>query len=358
MKWQIIKNKLIELTKSYNRAMDLKKELKNKGKTMVLLYTPDHSNIGDAAIALAEKSFLSYYFPDYFIYEIPLKSICFYGRMALFPWSFVLRKYPLMIHGGGFLGTIWLQISELPMRRFLSVLPRKLPVLVLPQTIYYEDDAEGKMELEHAQKLYKRHAYLKLCTREKYTYSFAQKVFGNAYLIPDMVLFPKTDWGVADKTHREGAILCLRDDIEKTMSQGEKNHIRSVISKMFANNVSHLDMLYDNPILEKERKEVVSCQMNKFARAELIITDRLHGMIFAAITGTPCVVITSKSYKVKGCYDWIKTLGYVKLIDNIDNLENACEDVLNVKDREYSVDSLLPYYQNLAQIIKEMFHLQ
>lgn len=38
----------------------------------------------------------------------------------------------------------------------------------------------------------------------------------------------------------------------------------------------------------------------KFRECELVITDRIHGMIFAAITGTPCIALSN--YKIKGTY--------------------------------------------------------
>lgn len=38
------------------------------------------------------------------------------------------------------------------------------------------------------------------------------------------------------------------------------------------------------------RKEALSDLFDQFRSLQLIVTDRLHGMIFAAITSTPCIV--------------------------------------------------------------------
>lgn len=60
--------------------------------------------------------------------------------------------------------------------------------------------------------------------------------------------------------------------------------------------------------------------MNKFKdfqKSKLVITDRLHGMVFCAISGTPCIAFSNYNHKVKGTYDWIKDLDYIKYVDNI-----------------------------------------
>ena len=41
-------------------------------------------------------------------------------------------------------------------------------------------------------------------------------------------------------------------------------------------------------------------------------------MIFATLTGTPCIAFDSISGKVKGVYEWIKDLEYVKFANNIE----------------------------------------
>ena len=46
--------------------------------------------------------------------------------------------------------------------------------------------------------------------------------------------------------------------------------------------------------------------LNKISNTRLIVTDRLHAMLFAAITGTRCIAFDNKSNKVKGAYNWIK----------------------------------------------------
>lgn len=66
--------------------------------------------------------------------------------------------------------------------------------------------------------------------------------------------------------------------------------------------------------------------------AQLVITDRLHAMIFAAITETPCIAMDNKSKKVKGVYEWIRDLPYVQYADDISTACELIQDMLHLKE--------------------------
>ena len=92
--------------------------------------------------------------------------------------------------------------------------------------------------------------------------------------------------------------------------------------------------------------------MDEFCSSKLVITDRLHAMIFAAITETPCVVILSKSHKVKGVYQWIKHLNYIKLVENLDTLKQSVEEVLQVSQPCYDNSEIKKEFKKLVEVIK------
>lgn len=90
-------------------------------------------------------------------------------------------------------------------------------------------------------------------------------------------------------------MLCLRNDLEKTRTEQQEKEIRRVAGGIFGDDVCDTDMCVDHMILPQNRADELNSKYEQFKHAQLVITDRLHGMIFAAITGTPCVVINSKS---------------------------------------------------------------
>lgn len=78
--------------------------------------------------------------------------------------------------------------------------------------------------------------------------------------------------------------------------------------------------------------------------------NRVHGMIFCAITGTPCIVIDSKSSKVRGCYKWIRNLDYIRFADNVSQIVNEYYEIPK-SIHKYDKSHLEHYYQELSDDI-------
>ena len=64
-----------------------------------------------------------------------------------------------------------------------------------------------------------------------------------------------------------------------------------------------------------------------------MITDRLHGMIFCAISENPCIVFGNYNQKVKGAHEKINNLPYIKHIDSMDNINLEIDNLLKIRDR-------------------------
>ena len=79
----------------------------------------------------------------------------------------------------------------------------------------------------------------------------------------------------------------------------------------------------------------LSNKFTEFNRAKLVITDRLHGMIFAAITETPCVVFGSYTHKIVESYKWLKDLEYIKFCEDINDFEEKIDEVVSAKNKKY-----------------------
>ena len=74
-------------------------------------------------------------------------------------------------------------------------------------------------------------------------------------------------------------------------------------------------------------------------------------MIFALLSNTPCLVFENKSYKVRGVYNWIKDVNYIKLC-NSEKMEEQIAELLNEKDTQYDNRKLLKNYEELIKLIK------
>ena len=323
------------------------KKHKYREKFKFLLVTPEHGNLGDHAIAVAEESL----FKDCFLCEITEKKLSrilkYYGQCKSL--KILFGKSDILFNGGGYIGTIWPETDAL-LLKIIELLPDN-KIVILPNTVFFSDDECGRAWLAEARKVYNSNSNITLCVREKSSYDNALQLFDNperVNLIPDMVLSLNK---CRESQKRSDVVLCLREDREKTMDDALVAEIYDLAHNLF-DSVKEADMCLDHNVPPENRSEELEKQFEIFRHAELVITDRLHGMIFAAITGTPCAVFFSKSHKVKGVYDWcLSDAEYIQSVEN-------CVDVValyeKVKGRSFSYDNtaLKPYYDELIEIVK------
>jgi len=317
------------------------KSLFNKNK-IYLFGTPIHGNIGDQAILVAEEEFLRDNFPNYRVICIESSIIVRFNKII----KKLVGESTILIHGGGFLGSLWLNEEEM-FRKTLTKYPNN-NIIVFPQTVYFSDDIEGKSQLKISQKIYSNHKHLYICCREEYSYLFMKKEFPkcNILLIPDMVLYLEH---FKYNIERENILFCIRSDKEKL------NHNFDELLGYFIKNsykVDYTDTVINKNILSFNKRKILNEKISQFSKYKLIVTDRLHGMILSLIANTPCIVFENKSYKIKGVYKWISKLKQIKLADSKVS-ENVIEELIN-KDNQTMVDfNIRELYRPLVELIKD-----
>ena len=308
-----------------------------------LVMTPTHGNLGDHALAASEAAFLERIGIPYT--EITYAQLCEWNRGGFLD---VMNGHPILMNGGGYLGTLWLE-SEKMLREIIQKNPRS-KILLLPNTIFYEDSDWGTDQFEKSRMIYNSHRSLYLYAREKTSYGIMEKAYRNVKLIPDMVLsMPHYE----STAQRRGCLLCLRSDCEKTRTDEQEQIVRAQAAELFGGAVADTDMVESHGVSVKQREETLRAKFEQFAYAELVITDRLHGMIFCAVTGTPCIVIDSKSPKIRGCYEWIRHLDYIQFADSPAQIAQLYRSIPAGSHR-YDNTHLQHYYQELAEDIKRM----
>ena len=91
---------------------------------------------------------------------------------------------------------------------------------------------------------------------------------------------------------------------------------------------------------------------DKFSKAELVITDRLHGMIFSVITKTPCLVFDNKNHKISETYTaWLKDCNYI-LPSSPKTFIEDIKKVAQIQTIEQP-DFLLEKFENLKRLLNE-----
>lgn len=321
-----------------------KEKKKNNPRTVFLVLTPEHTNLGDHAIVTAVADLLTRNGIDYV--EITTMQLTWLQKSGCL---FIMNGWPILINGGGNMGTLWFD-AEVLMRDIIFHNP-KSPIFILPNTIYYEDTDFGRREFERSKKIYNAHKKLYLYAREKKSYEIMKEAYQTVKLIPDMVF--SMNWcDEALCQERKGCILCIRNDLESIYTEQQKKSLYDMLKPVFGDDIYLSDMNHSSCISVTQREEALFQKRMEFQNAQLVITDRLHGMILSAITGTPCVVINSLSPKVKGCYEWIKHLGYIKFCDSFSDILPAVHSILG-GTYCYENKNFMCYFDDLISDIKK-----
>ncbi len=352
-----IKNALACRYRAYRHYTQAKRTLAQHPDVFLLCNTPAHGNLGDQAIIEGEHAFLRDYFPNKQIIDV-WHSDLLYGMR----WFKQLgAASTVLIHGGGNLGTLWME-EERVIRNVLQQFPAK-NFVIFPQTIYFGPSEEEQTELAQSQAIYQAKRNVTVCCRERASFDFMQKTFPGVQseLIPDMVLYLQEladeARALPEKTDsRHGILLCLRPDKERVFSDEDESQLISLLHKQLPNEeISRTSTIIPGDISPEKRKDAILAKIGEIGQANLFVTDRLHGMVFAALAGTPCVALDNSSKKVGGVYEWLQSLEYVTFAETPNGIEGAITRVLKTADtpegRRFNNAALQPYYEHLAEII-------
>ena len=319
-----------------------------RGRPSILLIgTPEHGNIGDHAIVIAEREFFKKHLPDHTIIEVPTSVFCpAAARFAVHGDENVLITVP----GGGFLGNLWIS-EEYMFRKLLATFPRKR-VVVFPQTIFFEENAMRERELEATRAAYRAHADLHIFIRDKSIDFMRREIVGGNFSdvrgVPDIVLSLDRS---APKFERAGVLLCFRADKEKTLPDTAVAAIEVRLRER-GESIVHTDTVVPYGVPAELREFETERKFDEFRRARLVITDRLHGMIFAAITGTPCIALNNSSGKVEGVWSlWLQHLDYVKFVQDAAEIPALLDAMLALGARRYDPAVFEKYWRELAESI-------
>lgn len=337
--------KLLYVCPDYNNIF---RKLKTKKKKIVLFGTPAHGNLGDHAIALSELAFLKNIVSNETIIEIPMPMLKVFKNKIK---QFINSDDIILISGGGWMGSVWVD-NEMIIREILSdYLENK--IVILPQTIYYEDNEISEKLLNNGCEIYKKHRNLYIFVRENNSYKAALNLLGvnNGHVMfcPDMALYGNLQLDVKSIEGVDGgklALVCFREDIEKKCNT---EGVIKVLDELgiLVKRISTVDKRF---IKMKDRDKEIHEMLKEIAKANFLVTDRLHAMILSLLAGTPCYVFDNSTKKVFGVAEYLKDNGFqVELINDIDQFKDI--KYKTIKKSFIKNDYFNQCYGNLANII-------
>lgn len=286
----------------------------------------DYGNLGDVAITYAQEKFLKEKFPDYEIVDVPISCTLTAIR------SIRRQVRPddiITIVGGGNMGDMY---HDIEMLRLMVVRTfRANRIISFPQTIDYTDRPGAKWLLGLSRRVYNRHPELTMCARETVSYERMKQWYprANVVLTPDIVMTLDKREPAALRTR---VAFCLRDDMEKTDNSSVVAGIRQFCRERGLECLDRDTHIGRDRLSTDERVSELEKIWADFRTCRFIVTDRLHGMIFAYITGTPALVLPNSNFKVEKCHAWIKDCGYIRLIHDADDITPIISQILDQTD--------------------------
>lgn len=319
-------------------------------KIIYFIATPIYDNLGDQAIVNAQMLLFQDLGLKQNIVEITRYQ---YENLKGYLQKLIHKKDLIIIDGGGNMGTLWLE-EEKKMRDIIARFSEN-PIFIFPQTAYFENTAHGQEELKKSSQIYNMHKNLTVFCRDMQTYELMKTIFDkvNAYYTPDIVLYTMYS---GHETVRENVLLCLRNDLEQVHNE----NIEDTIKTYFAQNdvaVKVTSTMSSERLNRHTRKGLLEKKWKEFGTARLVVTDRLHGMIFCAITGTPCIALDNKSHKVGQGYEWIKYLPYIRFCNYDEDIIKVVQELYPQTEKVYRYDRspLEPYYDTIKKEVKNAF---
>lgn len=360
--WQILKGKVKGIILKINNIVykiKLRQVIVNN-RSIFLINIPHYLNYGDQAIIFAENLFFQQYFKE-------IKIIPIFEYLTSYSIPIMKKKVKprtiITSSGGGNMSDIWSEIDEHRNEVFANFLHQK--VIIFPQSIDYNLKVRNYNRISLFNNLAKNAKNPIIFARESFSYNFLKDNLPKncgTYLVPDMVLFLS---GRLKKNNinRENLVTTFfREDLERSIDTDTIK--KSIITNYIVKNSDMRGSGDINLITKKNVKRIIYSKLKEFYSSKLIITDRLHGMIFAVITGTPAIVFDNSNHKIKHVYDdWLKDVPYIHFIDgNNDNLDSMVIEMNNIIKKEerttkkYKIPNFDDKFKPMINVIKEAMY--
>jgi len=318
-------------------------------RRIIFIGSPLHINLGDHAIAMISLDLFKQRLSGYEVVEVPGEV---FVRFSDEIRVLVRTNDRIVVIGGGFLGSLWINEEEM-VRSVIRAFPDNR-IVILPQTVLFDRSAAGMVELTITRDLYQSHRDLHLFVRDR-SIDFVRKElcggsFSDVRQAPDMVLFADCSFPSVD---RSGVILCFRADKERLHAGSLRNEIEAFLTSLCNENCSVVDTVLKYDVSLRKREYEVNRKLDEFRSARLVITDRLHGMIFSAVTGTPCIALDNSSNKVGGVWSlWLQHLPYIRFAASASDVLSLIPEMLSMGGNQYDPKVFESYWQEIADVIR------
>lgn len=280
-----------------------------EGPRLIVALAADYANLGDVAITCALTRFVQRHFPTHQPYLLCAGQVFRQLRGVSRAAS---KEDFVAIVGGGNMGDRYPDLEEARCRVVRACCRNR--VVSFPQSIDFSNTALGHCALARSRAAYESHPGLILFAREEGSFVRMREAFPHCdvRLAPDTVLSMNPE---ASATRDLPLLVCLRQDAEASISSSRRTAILGALESL-GPGIRITDTLVPGPRLSyPEYEQHLNDLWSDFSRANCVVTDRLHGLIFSVIHRTPCVVIENSNHKIRSTWQtWLSDLPSIRLL--------------------------------------------
>lgn len=298
----------------------------------------DYPNLGDVALTRATLALCAEHLPGHRPFVIPTHRTLRLLRGAA---RHAGPDDVVVVVGGGNLGDRYRRVEELRCE-IVRVFARQR-IISFPQSCEWSEG--GREALEHSRRTYGTHPRLTLFARDHVSHARMRADFPSTRvgLAPDTVLWLRPEPRPAESP----PLLCLRRDDESALSGPAQRRLTADLRASWPG-LAVMDTASETDV---DLGRQLDALLPRFADAQLVVTDRLHGLVIARIHGRPCVAIEGANHKLRALVEtWFADAGDIQLLR-----KPAAADVLGAADRALAATpSPSPDRESFAPLVRAL----
>lgn len=335
VRYELIKGKV-----KRNNPFYFEHVIKSEKPSIFLFFVACGTNMGDHAIVRAEKEYLTRVLGKS-VHIIEIQTGQTENAINVVKKN-IRQRDIIILSGGGYVGDEYIEVYK-PLLRIIKKF-RKNKIIIFPQTIFFHGIKREKKFVA----LCKMCTQLQIFVREKRSQEIFARYGVKTELVPDIVL-SQTPIAHIDCS---AILMCMRNDVEKGLTNKELETIKSVLLDYME--VVITDTVIDEVFPQEQRFDYLNKMLEKFSKSALVVTDRIHGMIFSYLTNTPCIAFGNYNHKVESEYEWLEQASNIHFLKSVDTelirntitnlLENPSSENHTYHDEFASLEKVIKLY--------------
>lgn len=274
-----------------------------QGPRVIITLAADYPNLGDVALTQSVFEFYRLHLPLHKIFVIPTHQTL---RLLKGTALHAEADDVVVIVGGGNMGDRYRRLEELRCA-IVESFPKQR-ILSFPQSCEFRNP----LAEDYSRTVYAAHQQLTLCARDSVSWDRMRKAFPQTpiILVPDTALL----LAPVSPSTQIVPVVCLRTDCESRLGVDQRAKLIEGLKNYWPQTIS-------TDTAAKGSSESYPAELQAlfsvFSQASAVVTDRLHGLIFAKIHQKPCVVIEGVNDKLKAFVNtWMPDAKNICIVDN------------------------------------------